>query len=348
MSIELKLFETRQMLNQITELFPANNFLLNTLFREVNVTESEHIDIEVEKGKRKMAPFVHPLRQGKIDTREGYTAKTLKPAYVKPKRSSTAADYLSKFIGENPYAPMSRAEKAAMLQAKDMREMLDMIARREEWMAAKQLTTGEIPVIGEGVSVTISLGIDASHILANTDLVDNGWATAGSAEPLTDLETMQLLISQDSGLYADVAVFGKTAWQKFAASEQVVAEDIKVDSARETGTAVERPANVSGVIYKGQARGIKFYVYNEWYLDDNDTLQPMIPDKVCFLASTQARAIRHYGAIMDVEVPGGAPVRVWPKTWVEKDPSQRILLLQSAPLPVYHQVDGIVIAQVVA
>lgn len=348
MSIEMKLFETRQMLSQISEMFPANNFLLNTFFREVNVTESEHIDIEVEKGKRKMAPFVHPLRQGKIDTREGYTAKSMKPAYVKPKRSSTAADYLAKFIGENPYAPMSRAEKAAMLQAKDLSEMLDQIARREEWMAAQQLTSGLIPVVGEGVNVTIDLGIDTSHVLANTDLIDNGWATASSCAPLDDLEALQLLISKDSGLYADVAVFGATAWQKFAASAQVVAEDIKVDSSRATGTSVERPANVKGAIYKGTARGIDLWVYNEWYLDDADVLQPMIPAKKMFLASSQARAIRHYGAIMDVEVPGGAPVRVWPKTWVEKDPSQRILLLQSAPLPIYHQVDGIVIAQVVA
>ena len=74
----------------------------------------------------------------------------------------------------------------------------------------------------------------------------------------------------------------------------------------------------------------------------------MIPDKKIVMVARGAMAIRHYGVIYDLAAPGGAKLRVFPKTYEEDNPSVRYLLVQSAPLPFFHEVDAFAFAQVVA
>ena len=344
----IDLYATRSMMKQIETTFPPQSWLLDNFFTETDISQSEHVDVDVLTGKRKMAPFVHPSSAGVVDRRTGYSTKTMKPAYVKPYRISEAADYLKRFPGENIYASKSRDQKVAELMAKDLFELNEQITRREEWMAAQQLTTGQIPIVGEGVSVTIDLGLQSTHNLVNTDLVDNGWATASSCAPLTDLDAWQLVISQDSGFVARDVIMGATAYTKFIASDQVQEEWLPAGG-QFTGTALVRGDETTGAIWRGQARGKNIWTYNELYLDDDgSTVGKMIPDKRVVMVARGARAVKHYGAIMDMDAPGGAAVRVFPKSWRESNPSVQYVMLQSAPLPFFHQIDAFLTALVVA
>jgi len=72
----------------------------------------------------------------------------------------------------------------------------------------------------------------------------------------------------------------------------------------------------------------------------------MTDPKKVILGSTVAKTARHYGAIQDVEFPGDVSVSRFPKSWIEKDPSRRILMVQSAPLVSLHQVDAFAAAKV--
>jgi len=94
-------------------------------------------------------------------------------------------------------------------------------------------------------------------------------------------------------------------------------------------------------------RGKRIWTYNEWYLDEAGVEQPMIPTNKIVMGSRAARAVRNYGAIVDLELQGSAALRFWPKSWITKDPSTRWLLMQSAPLPVINEPDAFAFATVI-
>ena len=80
--------------------------------------------------------------------------------------------------------------------------------------------------------------------------------------------------------------------------------------------------------------------YDEWYLDDNGDEQPMMPVDKILLGSTRTRNARLYGAIQDLDAGADFAVSRYPKSWTEKDPSMRFVMLQSAPLVALLQPDA--------
>jgi len=64
--------------------------------------------------------------------------------------------------------------------------------------------------------------------------------------------------------------------------------------------------------------------------------------------SKDARCERHFAAIQDLDAMVTAAVKYFPKSWKNPDPSGQEIMLQSAPLPAPHQIDGFVVADVQA
>ncbi|KHF27314.1 Phage major capsid protein E [Anoxybacillus sp. BCO1] len=91
--------------------------------------------------------------------------------------------------------------------------------------------------------------------------------------------------------------------------------------------------------------GLNIYSYDEWYIDDDGTEKPMVPEKTVTIASSRARFDMLYGAYIDMEM-GTMDLPRIPRSWVEKDPSTRWVQLISRPLPVPQHVDSIYVATV--
>ena len=72
----------------------------------------------------------------------------------------------------------------------------------------------------------------------------------------------------------------------------------------------------------------------------------MIPDGSVALVSEQLQGTRAFGMILDPEFNYEA-LPYAPKTWVEKDPAQRILLMQSAPIVIPSRPNASMSAQVI-
>ena len=101
--------------------------------------------------------------------------------------------------------------------------------------------------------------------------------------------------------------------------------------------------------------GLDLYQYNEWYVDDwtdpaNPVELPMVPAGTLMMASTHAKYSMYYGAISILnqktekwETVAGKYV---PDTFIKKRPDRRFLSLQSAPVPVPHEVDSWLVAKV--
>lgn len=339
----LDIFKTRTMLKALEQMYFPKLFLRDRFFRKITRSTTKYVDIDVMKGKRRLAPFVSPLKEGKQVERLGFKTQTIEPPYLKPKMTTTAQDFLDRGLGETIYdGAKTAAQKAQEQLGKDLAYLNQQIDRREEWMSSMALTTGKVQIVGDGVNREIDFLMDSNHLitLGGTDVWDNA-----ASDPMTDLKTWKRLIAKDSGLVPDTLIMGETAWDEFITHAKVIAA---LDTRRIDLGLIDPKALPNGVTYMGFLKETQqdVFTYDEWYLDPSDVLQPMVPAKKVIMGATRARAERHYGAIYDLEM--RAAVARFPKSWIIKDPSARILLLQSAPVMALHQVDAFICAQVLA
>lgn len=344
----IDLFEPRTMLAALEERFPPKMFLRDTFFngQSPETWPSQHIDIDVFKGARRVAPYVHPMAEGKVVERAGFQARTYTPPYIKPKMVTTAQNFLTRGIGENIYGSSDGPEQRAQAQlGKDLAELEDMILRRQETQAAELLETGKVTITGDGVSDLIDFAMSASHIvtLSGTDLWDNA-----SSQPLAKLRALKRIVAKDSGLVPDVCVMGENAIDAFLANANVKDQ---LDTRRIDLGIIDPRELAEGVTYYGRIKDVSLdlYTYEEYYIHPTTTvLTNMVPAKKIFLGSTRARTSTNYGAIQDLDAGSNFVVPMFPKSWRTKDPSAQWLLLQSAPLLAMHQVDAFLVAQVLA
>lgn len=335
MSIDI--FSTRTMLAALDQAVKPKTFLLTTFFPGLRQFDTKHVDIDIIKGKRRLAPFVSPRMQGKVVEKLGYSTNTYAPPYIKPKMATTAYEILNRAAGEIVYQDnASPAQRAATRVGEELAELEAMIVRREEWMAAQVLNTGQVSVVGDGVDDVIDFQFPADHkvILTGTAL----WTDANS-KPLDDFRQWRRKVIKDSGISPTLAIFGADVIDAFLNHD-----DVKnlLDTRRVDLGMIDPQILPEGVTYYGYIKdvGLDIYGYDEWYLDDNGDEQPMMPVDKILLGSTRTRNSRLYGAIQDLDAGADFAVSRYPKSWTEKDPSMRFVMLQSAPLVALLQPDA--------
>lgn len=342
----MDIFDTRTMLEAIEQMQPARRFLMNTFFNGANPQTfgTKTVDIDIVKGQRKMAPFVHPRLPGSLRTRDGYKSSTYQPPYVQPKMETNAEQILKRSAGDNPYAAKTPLERAGNQLGKDMMDLDTEITRREEWMCAQALTTGQIRVVGDGVDDTIDFLMPADHkITLSTDK----WGTS-SGDPLGNLRAWKRKIAKDSGRTANTAVLSGEALDAFYNSQKMLDQ---LNSRRVDMGLIVPTELPDGVTYIGYLNdpGIDVYAYDEWYVDGAGVEQPMIPAGGLILGATNTRNAMLYGAIQDLDAIESGLVQAsrFPKSWVTPEPSARWLKVISAPLAGLLEPDAFAYAKVV-
>jgi Phage major capsid protein E len=103
----------------------------------------------------------------------------------------------------------------------------------------------------------------------------------------------------------------------------------------------------TGAVYKGRWGQYSLWVYNDWYVDDNDIEQPMLPDGVVIMAGPDLMGTRAFGQIIDPNFNYHA-LPYAPKMWIADDPPQRFLMMQSAPIVIPWRVNAALCATVCA
>lgn len=342
----MDIFDTRTMLAAVEQMPSARRFLLTTFFNGDNPVTfpTKTVDIDIVKGKRKMAPFVHPRLPGSVSLRDGYQTDTYTPPYIQPKRETTAELIFKRSPGDNPYSTRTPLQRAGEQLGKDLSELDDEITRREEWMCAQVLTTGMVRVVGDGVDDTVDFLMADDHKIT---LATGQWGTEGS-DPIADLRGWKRKIAKDSGRSANTAVLSGEALDAFQSDEMVM----KQLNTRRVDMGLIKPETLpDGVTYLGYLNdpGVDLYGYDEWYLDDDEDEQPMIPAGGLILGATSTRNAMLYGAIQDLKAIESGLVEAsrFPKTWVTDEPSVRWLKLQSAPLSGLLEPDAFIYAKVV-
>ncbi|MBB3192052.1 major capsid protein [Halomonas cerina] len=345
----MDLFATRTMLAAVEQMKRARRFLGTLYFGAAPVNSpTEYIDIDIIKGHRKMAPFVRPNRPGKVVDRSGSVMRSYKAPYIKEKLETSAGMLLNRQPGEHIYSGRTPLQRAGDQLARDMEDLDDQINRREEWMAAQALTTGEVEVKGDGVDDVIDFQMSNDHLVTEaTTWAETDGNGKSVADPIADLRKYKSRIAKASGRTANAVVMSSEAGEAFLTNTNT--KDRL--NTRRIDLGMIRPEQLpDGVTYLGYLNdpGMDLYAYEEWYVDDEGNEQPMIPAGGLIVGPTNSRCGMLYAAIQDMDAIEGAMFDVarYPKSWVTKDPSVRWLMMQAAPLPGFHEPDAFLFSTV--
>jgi hypothetical protein len=338
----MSIYETKTMLQAIEQKKPVFTFLRDTFFPNIETLLTEKAEVDIKKGKRKLAPFVAPRVGGKVMTREGFKTDVITTPKIAPIRVITADDIKKRSIGENVYSTKTPEERAALLLAKDLVELDEAITRREEWMCAQILLGESIDIDIDGIKQNIDFGFTNTVTLTGDKLWD-----ASTSKPLADLKTWRLQIIKATGKTPDICLMADDVVDTFIENEAV---QKLLDLQRLNIGAIEPSYQGDGVTFIGKlpSLGLELYSYSEYYIDDAGDEQQLIPaGKVIVGASGSGK--RYYGSVTQKEK--GAWVtyegtRV-PKYTTDDKNEVDELRVTARPLPTPEDVDSWLVATVV-
>jgi len=338
----ITLYGTTELI-MVQQRFPQlpDGFWMNLANRTVTSDREEILFERLDIDNRRLAPFVAPNVQGRVMRAQGFSARSFRPAYVKPKHIVDPTKAISRMFGEPLLGGMTMAQRFDAHVANNMRLERESIERRWDWMAARAVIDGSVTVSGDDYpTVTVDFLRDPSLAIQLSGTAR--WSQTATASPLEDLEAVS-----DSSFNLGLApitdlVFGTTAWKNFLKNSEVLFLLNKFyggSTSEFQRTVLTPPSNFQkmGVI-SGTSGSFNLWRYRNWYSDtlpDGNLVRKEYLDPTVVVGYGSAvDMIRAYGAIMDVDADFIAEATIFPKMWREEDPSVVYTMSQSAPLMV--------------
>lgn len=341
-------YDTNTLIQVVPNLKMAQSFLLDRFFPNIAMSDSEFVSIDVDIGKRRMAPFVSPLVEGKLVEQRRMQTNTFKPAYIKDKRAPDLRKPVKRMIGERIGGELKGIEREMANLEAEMTDQVDILNRRLEWMAASALRAGAVTIEGEGFeTVVVDFGRDPDLSVALTGGAK--WTpanvAAGTATPVANIEAWQHAILKKSGAKVVDIVLTTSAWAGFIKDEALKGA-IVFPAQAPFGNQINPGAQIEqGAVYKGRWGQYDLWVYNDWFVDENDVERPMLVDGDVILSGPNMQGTRAFGQILDPAFNYEA-LPYAPKTWVKEDPAQRFLMMQSSPIVIPSRVNACLSASV--
>lgn len=112
MANEVNIYTPRYLAEVVRQAPPVHTFFLDTFFTNVKKFTTERVDIDLVKGDRRMAAFVHPRIGGKVLKSSGYKTENYAPPLVNPYDVTTADRYMTRMPGEDLYSSTTPAQRS--------------------------------------------------------------------------------------------------------------------------------------------------------------------------------------------------------------------------------------------
>ncbi|WP_422036543.1 major capsid protein [Reyranella sp.] len=335
----MNLYDTMTLLGMIDALDRPRRFIFDTFFSTATITfETEEILFDKITASRRIAPFVSPLIAGKAQTVRGATARSFRPAYVKPKAAVNPSAALKRRPGERIGGEMSAADRLDRILLQELEDQDMQIMRREELMAIEIVRTGKLVVESpEFPKMEIDFGRPNGHTVPLAGA--SRWGET-DVSPLADIRAWAQTVHNASGAHPGKVVFDPLAAELFLKDEdlrKILDNRRQVDGSMQLAGAVTGGQGVEA-LYLGTIGQFEFWQYQQTYKDDAGATQKMMPDYTVLMGSIGIEGYACYGAIQDVAALQA--MERFPKMWEEKDPSVAMVMTQSAPLPVPARVES--------
>ena len=317
----------------VDDLAPVPTVFLDLFFPEVLTHDTEEVYFDKVVDKPRLTPFVHPLHEGKVIDSLGYSTKSVKPAYVKDLRVHNPLKALKRRAGEALTGSLTPAQRQQANIVSDLADQTRMLTRRLEVMAVEAIRDGKATIIGEGLNAVIDFGRDAS--LTETLTGSDKWDHSTAPDIAAQLEEWSSEIADFDGS-VEAVVMDSRAWKLFK-NNPFVSKLLDIQRG-DNSTLIISPETAvkAGVQYKGMLGNFPIWVYTGSYIDPADgATKKYMPDNTVVLAGRRVEGVRHYGAIMDVDVLVAR--ERYAQSWTERNPSRRMVMMESAPLLVPYR-----------
>lgn len=330
----MKLYSLITLIAALSQTKPPKTFLRDMFVGQEKEHETEKFEVHTRKAKRIMAPFSGKYSAGSLIEKEGFSVEEYEPAIMKPYMRADAQRLLQADFGQTVYGKYANSQERAVSKlGEELQYLDDAIYRKETWMLAKLVTTGIIPVIGEGEDRAITYG--GANI--ETLLGEDKWSETTS-DPIEYLQEKIEEVGKETGMTVDTLIFSYDAYSAFR-KHPVVAETLKQTNAQ---LVVLKPEKSStGGRYMGYIAelGADIYTYSDWYTDEENNIEePMLPAGGV-LGIQKGFIDMNYGAVViepetEEEAPKLFAMKRVPYSWKEAGNKPRNIQLQSKPLPV--------------
>ncbi len=338
----MEIFDTLTLAGVISVAPTLDPYWLGLFPNEITFDTDEILFDVVAKDKR-LAPFVAPNVQGRVIGSRGYTTKTFRPAYVKPKDAIQPNRAFKRRAGEQPIVGgLSLAQRWDAAVADSLAEQKQRIQNRWEWMAAMAVIYGYVDVVGDAYPmVRVDFGRDATLTVANAGGATWDPVANPTVDPLAQIEVMRTRAYKLGLSPITRLTFGLGAWTTFTSFPKVQklldtryrGSDSEFNRAIGDGTPQQYRGNISGQNGMGN---LELWTYADSYTADDGTDTMILNDLDVVGTGPGMQGTRCFGAIQDVDA-GLVATTMFPKMWKNDDPSVVYVLTQSAPLMVPAQ-----------
>ncbi len=338
---------TQTLIDVVANLKRPRSGILDRYFSDEVTFDTEAVDVDIEKGRRVIAPLVSPRLPAPVRKRPPSETRAIKPAYVKEKIPFDPADALVRAVGENIGGSLSGQEREDRALLRSLDSLTMAVTRRIELMATEALRTGKLVLVGKDYpSTTVDFQRDA--LLTPAALAGAALWSASTSKPLRDIEKLRKAVRKASGVNPIDVVMGDDAFAEF--QEHATVKD-RLDTRNRTGNELQVTQVSEGLAFQGVVDNANILTYSGWYIDPlDDTEKEIWPAKEIAVASPGREGIngkRLYGMIQDPKA-SYEPMPFFPKMWEEDDPAIVWVMVQSAPLVVPTRVDASGSQQVLA
>ena len=329
----------------INEIKSPANFLSNLMFRNVETLPTETLELSVISGGREIAPFVRRDAEGILVG--GYDEKfvTITMPNIRIKRAMQPSNLLYTRRPGSTIFITSQSQSSAMAQyiARETRRLFDLIANSHEYLASLALTGVITYSVTDEDVFTVTFPRDAGNTVTLSAPADWGNASAAAINIEQDFHNAKEQLADTVGLAPSICVMSQSSALNFMANEQV-RTNIDRTGVNVGGITRQSQFAENGSIFLGRFSGIPCWEYNR-SIDVNGTPTALIRDKFVEFICLQpaAEMIQYYGSIPDMDAIQARQFvgRIFSKSWIQKDPSVRMILAHSRPLPVTRRPDAI-------
>lgn len=340
MDDELTIFDRIEMTEAARLDIPAKTGLIDLFFggREPQTHSTAFVMVDIRRNSRAAAQYSKRGTAGNSVTSNGYDNVPFVPPYICEHIPTKASDLLKRDVGTDPYAIQKQEERAANKLADDIATLKQRAKRAEVKQVADAIKDGEITVVEDGVSRTISYNMPAANklILLDTDL----WTDTVNSDPIEDIKNMRDIIQEASGLDVDAMVFGADVLTAFTNHPKVKAY---YDNRRIVIGEIKPEKMDNGLIKYGDVELIDIYGFNEWILDtDTGINTPVVPKDTILFGSTHAHVSIEYGAVelVDDQYTWVEEGTYFADSYTNKETKTMEARLQSSPLYALTQSDA--------
>ena len=110
---EVNIYTPRYLAEVVRQAPPIHTYFRDTFFTNIKTFSTERVDIDLVKGDRRMAAFVHPRVGGQVLKANGFSTESYKPPLINPYDVTTADQHMTRLPGEDLYSGMTPAQRAA-------------------------------------------------------------------------------------------------------------------------------------------------------------------------------------------------------------------------------------------